>query len=266
MIVEYQAEVLAFLGATPIAAAKIHADAEFPKESCGFIANGKYVACKNRADEPEKFFKIEDDRYDAAIKAGTLTAVVHSHPNGPLVPSELDMAQQIVSDVPWVIITVNETGCDKIVAWGDALPVPQVIGRPFVHGILDCYTTLRDVFRLGSDELLKQGVHWPSAPILIPQVPRGDGWWTQGDNLYQTRFESYGFKPIKHCEARPGDCFLIAIGDRVINPKKQLNHTGVLLEHDQILHHMPTDLSRRIPAGPWARAADLWLRYEGPTL
>jgi hypothetical protein len=54
------------------------------------------------------------------------------------------------------------------------------------------------------------------------------------------------------------------LGDRQANPQQRVNHGGVLLEHDQILHHLPTTISARNPAGLWARAADIWLRYEGP--
>ncbi len=264
MIVEYQEQVLEVLGRSAIEAAKAHAIAEFPKESCGFIKGGAYFACANKHKTPLTHFTIRSKRYDKAYAAGEVAAIVHSHPNGPLSPSHADMQQQDVSDVPWVIITLNETGVDKIVAWGDSLPVPQLIGRPFIHGVLDCYTVVRDVFRLGSDALLQQGIHWPLAPILLPQVPRGDGWWTESEDLYAKQFEQFGFRKINFAEVQPGDCFLAAVGNKVINPKRQLNHAGVLLHHDQVLHHMPTDISRRVQCGVWGRSADLWIRYEGP--
>lgn len=265
MIREYQEQILTFLGNDAIEAAKAHAIAEFPKESCGYITGGVYVACANKHKDPENFFTIRSKRYDRLYAEGAVSAVVHSHPNGPLSPSHMDMVQQDAADLPWVIITLNETGVHEIVAWGDSLPVPQLVGRPFIHGILDCYTVVRDVFRLGSDELLQQGIHWPLAPILLPQVPRGDGWWKESENLYARQFEEFGFRKITFSEARPGDCFLISVGNKTINPNKQMNHAGVLLEHDQILHHMPTDVSRRTHAGVWGNAADQWIRYEGPT-
>jgi proteasome lid subunit RPN8/RPN11 len=265
MIEEYQAIVVAFLGASALEAAKIHAIAEFPKESCGFIADGAYVACENKNPTPDKEFTIQDPRYDEAVTAGKLQAIVHSHPNGPLQPSELDMSQQIATNTPWVIIMLNEKGIHKLIAWGGKLPIAPVISRPFVHGVFDCYSLIRDIFRLGKDELAKQGVSWPLSPILLPEVARADNWWSGTDDLYVDHLSKVGFKQISRSEAQPGDGFLAALGDTRNNPGKRLNHAAVLLEKDQILHHFPTRLSARTPAGIWAKVADMWVRYEGPT-
>jgi proteasome lid subunit RPN8/RPN11 len=265
MIEEYEATIKSFLGADAVEASKVHAIAQFPKESCGFIADGAYVACENTDPKPETEFTIDDPRYETAVTSGKLQAIIHSHPNGPLAPSELDMSQQIISDVPWGIIMLNETGFHKMAAWGGKLPIAPVIARPFLHGILDCYSMVRDVFRLGKDELAKQGVSWPLAPIELPEVARGADWWSSGGDLYSDHLAKAGFKQISRSEAQPGDGFLCALGDSRDNPKKVLNHAGVLLECDQILHHFPTRISARMPAGVWARAADIWVRYEAPT-
>lgn len=271
MIHAHEVAVLKWLGSQAIEAAKAHALAEFPKESCGFLMKpwtgasrpAEYIACENKHETPESHFRIEDPRFDAAVASGELLAVVHSHPNGPMFPSHADMLAQIANDVPFVIVTLNETGIHKVIAWGDALPIAPVIGRPFLHGVLDCYSLIRDTFRLGREELLKQGIHWPFDPIVLPEVPRQDDWWKDGDDLYSAHFEKFGFRVINRVEAQPGDVFLKAFGDSSRNPKGQLNHGGMLLEHGQILHHLTTRLSAREPGSIWARAADLWIRYEG---
>lgn len=263
MIEAYRADVLKFIGQSAMAAARKHACEVFPNESCGFIADGVYVACENKHPTPTDHFLIDDPRYEAALTAGKITSIIHSHPYGPIYPSQLDMEQQIATDVPWVIITLNEKGVAHEVAWGGNLPIAPVISRPFVHGVLDCFSMIRDVYRLGHDELLKQGVHWPFAPIELAEVPRSDAWWKTEEDLYMANFGSRGFREITRAEARPGDVFLMRLGDRQANPNKRINHGGVLLEYDQILHHLPVSISARCPAGLWARAADLWLRYEG---
>lgn len=265
MIEAYEQTVLSFLGQAAITAAQAHAIAQFPKESCGFIAAGNYVACDNLNAKPLEAFTITDPRYDAAVVGKTLQAIIHSHPHGPLVPSELDMTQQIATNVPWGIITLNEKGIHKMIAWGANLPIAPVIARPFVHGILDCYSLVRDVFRLGKTELAKQNVGWPLDPIVLPEVARGNNWWTGDEDLYIDHLAKVGFKQITMAEAKPGDGFLIALGNSTRdNPKKRLNHAGVLLRHDEILHHFPTRLSARMPAGQWARSAQMWVRYEAP--
>lgn len=85
-------------------AAKTHARAEAPNESCGFIAAGEYVPCANRHRDPENYFRIDDARFDQALIDGSLQALVHSHPRGPAVPSEFDQRQADALDVPSLII------------------------------------------------------------------------------------------------------------------------------------------------------------------
>lgn len=263
MIEEYRAAVTAFIGAQTLADAATHAKAQFPKESCGFVAAGAYVACDNTHKTPERDFTISDPRYDAAVIGKTLQAVIHSHPNGPVRPSEKDMQSQVSTGVPWVIITLNEKGPGESIAWGGNLPIAPVIGRPFVHGVFDCYALIRDVFRKGKDELAKEQVAWPFAPILLPEFPRSDDWWNDGQNLYLDGFEKAGFKEIPRSEAAAGDVFLTAIGNSHINPKKIINHGGVLLQNGELLHHFATQPSRRSIAGPWMRSIQKFVRYEG---
>lgn len=262
MIEQFKADVTARFGAAVIDAAKAHARAEFPKESCGFVVAGNYVACENKSDEPTKHFVIEDELFDEAMLAGKVDAIVHSHPGGQIFPSEHDMRQQMATNVPWAIIPLNDTSFGDITCWGDDLPVAPLVGRPFVHGIFDCYSLVRDVFRLGGETLSKEGIVWPGKPVELPEVPRADNWWQSGADLYIDYLEPQGFKPISMSEARPGDGFLISLGDSRANPKKRLNHAGLLLGDGMILHHLPTRLSRREPAGLWGRAADLWVRNE----
>jgi proteasome lid subunit RPN8/RPN11 len=265
MIEAYEQTVYEFFGASAIEAAKVHAIAQFPKESCGFIAQGVYFACENQHEDPTQEFEIQDDRYDQAVAAGLVTAIIHSHPYGPLVPSELDMSQQIATGVPWVIISLNEKGVHKMVAWGGNLPIAPVIGRPFIHGIFDCYALVRDVFRLGKDGMKAQGISWPHDPIELPEVARADNWWKGEGDLYVSHLAPVGFKQITRSEAREGDGFLCALGDARTNPNKRLCHAGLIVERDQVLHHFTNHLSARKPAGMWAKVAEMWVRYEGPS-
>jgi proteasome lid subunit RPN8/RPN11 len=264
MIEAYEQTVVDFIGMQAIADAQAHAISVFPNESCGFIAAGAYVACENKHAEPTKEFEIQDDRYDQAVTSGTLQAIIHSHPYGPLIPSELDMAQQIETNVPWVIIMLNEKGIHKTVAWGGNLPVAPLIGRPFIHGVFDCYALVRDAFRLGKDGMKAQGISWPHDPVELPEVARADNWWQGDDDLYLDHLAKVGFREITRSEAREGDGFLCALGDSRLNPKKRLNHAALIVERDQILQHFTGRLSSRQPAGLWARAAQMWVRYEGP--
>lgn len=239
-----------------------HALAEYPKECCGLIVSGAYLPCTNYALDPEKDFEIP-----AAVQMGVrakgleIEAIVHSHPNGPLFPSESDMIGQISSGLPWVLVACDGERVSPPEIWGDNSAIPPVIGREFMHGIRDCYSLVRDVYRLGKTELAKQGVEWPLDPIVLPDFARNDGWWGEPNkplqNLYADNFVKVGFKVIPRESVEPGDAFLAKIRS------DNLNHSGLLLANNLILHHLPMRLSRREPAGQWARVADIWVRFVG---
>lgn len=238
-------------------AIEAHARAEYPKECCGVIVSGVYRPCENVAPDPELDFAIAPSVIDEAHLSGDLEAIVHSHPNGPDFPSAFDMEGQIASDVPWVILPLNEDQFGEPIVFGDGATIPPIIGREFRHGVTDCYNLIRDVFRLGRDKLAEQDVDWPLEPIDLPEYPRDDAWWAgEGPDLYLENFAKAGFHQIRREEARPGDIFLCKIRSQ------KLNHGGVVVGGGLILHHLPLRLSRREPAGIWQGQADVWLRHN----
>lgn len=247
-----------------IQAAKEHARAEYPKESCGIVFEGKYVPCVNIAENPEQDFEISPRVWAEFAQRGRIEAVLHSHPKGPLFPTQADMEGQLRTAVPWGIIPcIEEEGEWRVgdpILWGDQLERLPLLGREFIHGISDCYSLIRDVFFLGRERLAAEGISdkWPFDPINLPEVPRDDAWWDQeGQDLYTAGIEKNGFRIIQQHEARAGDGFLIKVRS------DKLNHGGLLVTDDVIIHHLPGRLSRREPAGLWGRQADLWVRYEG---
>lgn len=239
-------------------AAQDHALQCFPRESCGLVVAGRYIACENTHETPEDNFKIASDVMRKHV--GKIEMIVHSHPNGDFFPSEADMVGQVSTAVTWAIIVTDGTRASDPVIWGDSAPMAPLLGRPFVHGIADCYSTIRDTFRLGKDALKAADIahSWPFDPIVLPEVPRADGWWNiEGSDLYESHFSKFGFIEIPNVEARAGDVFLTSI------LSEKLNHGGLLVEDDLLLHHLPGRLSRREPAGLWARSAKKWIRYVG---
>lgn len=253
-----------YLSDAIIRAAKDHARAEFPKESCGIVVGDDYVPCPNIAEDPENDFEIPTAVSGKLFAAGKVKAILHSHPNGPLFPSQKDMLGQIATNVPWGIVVLDQDGrISEPLMWGDALPIVPLVGRTFMHGIADCYTLVRDIFRLGKEGMAAQGMpDWPFDPVTLPEVPRDDSWWSGDDDLYTAHLEKEGFKVIPMEQVRPGDCFLKALGTRDTNPHNKLNHAGALVSPDLLLHHLPARLSVREPASLWGRAADLWVRYD----
>lgn len=251
--------------------AKAHARREYPKESCGLIVGGKYVPCENIAAPVEAhregdpncdcqlcFFQIDTKVYAKHLKTGKVEMVVHSHPNGPFFPSQADMASQIQTGIAWAIIALDDERAGDPVIWGGDTPIPPVVGREFMHGITDCYSLIRDVYRLGKDELAKQDIEWPFPPIELPDYARMDAWWAGDDDFYEVEPPKLGFVEVDMREVKPGDLFFTSIHST------KLNHAGLLIGGGQILHHLPSRLSRREGSSIWGRAARKWMRYEGP--
>ena len=241
-------------------AAMDHARREFPNESCGLVVGSEYLPMINTHENPKEHFRIASEEWIKAQSHGKILAVIHSHPHGPLFPSKADMAGQMDSDVPWGIIAVDEDRVGYPIMWGDSLPIQPLIGRQFMHGVTDCYSLIRDFYRTGKAELARMDIdqNWPFDPIVLKDYPRDDCWWDGEDDFYLTKSEETGFRKIDSSDIRPGDVFLTSIRS------KKLNHGGMLLSNGLIAHHLPTRFSRREAAAIWARAASMWIRYEGP--
>lgn len=234
-------------------AAQEDAIKRFPQEACGLIVKGEYISCTNIAKEPEKDFEIHKDIVTPYIIAGTLEAVIHSHPYEVLSerssPSRSDMQGQIATNVPWGIIDTDGKVVNKPYWWGDFILDTEIIGQEFHHGIHDCYAVIRKWY-------------WQELGIILKEFPRDDKWWTVKEDLYTEGFEAAGFYRITKKELRNGDVIL----GKINSPHNLINHGGIYLDnaidgHGIILHHLPNRLSRREPAGPYINRADLFLRY-----
>ena len=247
--------------------AKEHAREVFPEESCGLIVGGQYIRCDNIA-EPASNHVEEDENCGCrlcsfeispkvyASYGDSIDMIVHSHPNGPLFPSKADMEGQQLTAKPWAIIALDdERVASKPTIFGHK--IPPLLGREFMHGVTDCYAVIKDAYALGKDELAKQGIPgWPYDPIMLPEFPRTDAWWEGEGDLYEDNFRKAGFEETKE-PPQPGDVFLMSIRS------SKLNHGGILIGDGLIVHHLPSRMSRREPAGLWGRQAGKWLRFKG---
>ena len=84
-----------------------HAEQENPKESAGLVVDGSYFPCKNIAPDPKANFAINPVDYARAMFAGTIEAVVHSHPQGTPA-SECDRKACTQTKLPWYIYSVPD--------------------------------------------------------------------------------------------------------------------------------------------------------------
>lgn len=210
-------------------AAEQHAAECYPAESCGLVvraADGAelYWPCRNVATDGE-FQAHWDDLARAEDLGFDVVGVVHSHPDQPVPrPSPADIACCDCGLVPWHVVGWPS---GRWVTFDPRHTIPDLIGREFNHGRLDCYSIVRDWFRI-------------ERSVVLPDYPRTDEWWTQGGNLYADQFADAGFVEVPG-PPQPGDVLLMQILSPVIN------HAAVYLGDDMVLHHLAKRLSAREP-------------------
>ncbi|WP_050463283.1 C40 family peptidase [Herbaspirillum autotrophicum] len=237
-------------------AIRAHAIAEYPRECCGLviIEHGveTYVPCRNAADPEDKnaHFVLPADEYACAEDKGQIVALVHSHTDEPARPSEGDKVACEASALIWHIIRVDG-GPDGPVATELVTHAPcgyqaPLVGRGFFHGVLDCYSLIRDWYQR------ERG-------ITLKDFARRDGWWRDGsgDDLYMTQFRVAGFVAVDASDIQIGDVIIMQYGARVAN------HAGVYIGNSEFLHHLYNKLSTRdVYGGHWREITRLIVRYR----
>ncbi|EQB98659.1 C40 family peptidase [Photorhabdus temperata] len=221
-----------------------HAESEYPKECCGVIAQKsrieKYFPCRNLAIEPEEQFHLDPVDYINAEDWGTITAIVHSHPDATTQPSELDKAQCDATELPWHIVSWPEGDLRTVQPRGE-LPL---IGRPFVLGHTDCWGLIMGYFQQ------EHGIELHDYRVDYC-------WWENGEeNRYLDNWYECGFREFSGV-LQPGDMVIMQVSAPVAN------HAGIILSDNMLLHHMYGQLSQRVPyGGYWKERTVKVLRHK----
>ncbi|MBC8638263.1 C40 family peptidase [Caballeronia sp. EK] len=215
----------------------IHAQSEMPRECCGVVVvlprtnNVHYVACNNIRQETEHFI-IDPKDYVRAEDTGRVVAIAHSHVYEPPVPSLADLAGIERTGLPWLIVNVPIGSHTITQPSGFKAPL---LGRPFVHGVHDCYALVRDAYA-------EQG-------IALNDYARRYGWWNDedGSNLYRENFAAEGFVPVIVHSPTSDDLKLLRPFDLILMNirARRENHMAIYLGGGVILHHLIGTASRR---------------------
>ena len=209
-------------------AALKHAKEEYPSEACGLLCvikgREKYWPCKNLSDIPTEGFLIDPDDWIKAEDSGELIAVVHSHPDVPPTPSEVDKASCEYIDLPFYIVNPDTEGWHYFEPSGYKAPL---IGRQWTWGSADCWTIVIDWFEDKGLEVKD----WkrPKRPEDIL---------TNG--IFERLIPQSGFVKLSDdAETLVGDLFLHRFNGQ--DP----DHVSIYIGCNTVLHHMGGRLSSR---------------------
>jgi len=211
----------------PINAMFRHAEECHPNESCGLVLSGDtYVPCDNIHPDPANNFEMTDIFYFKHIEK--VTAIIHSH-NNSRHASEIDMAGQIRTNLPWGIINVKN-GISLELNWLGG-PTQELYGRKFVNGISDCFSFCRDFYKINHE-------------ISLPNYPHSIDFWKHDQDIIMANFEEAGFEKVRDMQV--GDALIFKLGDSSV-----ANHTAIYLGAGLIGHHLIDKQSRKDPLKPF---------------
>jgi cell wall-associated NlpC family hydrolase len=227
----------------------------YPNEAVGYVIKGEYVPVNNSSATPDKTFEIAPIDQFVNRCHDEVQCLLHSHTYDlnqqhqfpPEWPSETDMRSWLGDNLPWGICATEGTGISEIV-WLDegAEPAP-LVGRRFIHGIHDCYSIIRDYFKIHRG-------------IILPNQVREMDWWFTEKNLYLDNFERCGFVEVDRNNPEIGDVVLMA----VVNDK--VSHAAVVTGPNEILHHLLNRTGSRLSGfddlSKWHKYITHVLRYQ----
>jgi cell wall-associated NlpC family hydrolase len=228
--------------------------AEYPKEACAYVVDGNLYPVTNLSETPEQTFKVDAVERIKAHAVGNVEAFLHSHPyklenSNPQWNHEwatkADMITWNSDNLPWGIVATDGEGLTQVVWYDDSMEaIAPLVGREFISGKHDCYSVIRDHYRL-------------NLGIPLVNYSRGMGWWDEGDNLYEENYTKAGFVEVSIDDIQIKDVLLMKLNTVVPS------HAAVVTSTNEILHHCIGRLSGYDSLSKWHRQIVKALRYKG---
>lgn len=209
-----------------------HSSEKLPAEACGLLViikgRERYFPCNNLSADHDHFV-LDPVDYMKAESLGEIVGICHSHPKTAPVASQADKVSCEKSGLPWYIInpvTKKWTVCEPS---GYA---PPLIGREWTWAVMDCWTLTRDWYKEHGLEL--RDWERPHNYVQFANEPFFDDCW-KTTGFYQVDIESI----------QRGDAVLMCL------ESYKINHCGVYIGDQMLLHHVRGRLSSRDIYGSW---------------
>ena len=224
-----------------------HAKEKFPCESCGLlvVVKGKetYFACENIAEDPKDIFIIDPKDWARAEDEGEIISVIHSHPT---TSPELSMADKVACEntkLPWYVVNPDSEEWVRYEPCGYKAPL---IGRKWVWGVNDCWSLCRDYYKEHLGINLRDWERPTSSEAFILNP------------MFERCFITTGFRELKpEEELQKNDLLLMSI------KSPGMNHIGLYLGGNLVLHHLQSRLSSRDLLDEWLlKCIGKRIRYE----
>jgi proteasome lid subunit RPN8/RPN11 len=219
-----------------------------PLEMCGVCTIDDFIELTNVHEDPENSFAFDPIEYARAVDKTVF--IVHSHTKSIhdfevydlRTPSHKDMINQKRTGKPWLIV-----GCEGHEV-SDPVQIPRtpsndLIGRPFMWYINDCYSIVVDYYKfyMGIDiKLHDDSFNWSDINTL--------------NSVFNEHIENYGFKWSSLDDLQNGDILVLST--------RELNATHLGIFHNGNVIHQD-GVSVEQPLSVFHRRINGVLRYAG---
>ena len=225
---------------------KKHAHEVAPEECCGIVyiqdKNLLIKKCQNVTKESKnEDFEIDDTDFIDCHNKGEIIGIYHSHPESAAF-SEEDIFRAEEICLPFYLYAIKE---DKFAIYYPSEYLPSYIGRPFIFGVNDCYTLVREYYRREFQTGL--GDYDADFDYASKEVSN-----------FEINWEKEGFcLKTNYTDIKKGDVLVFKIN------KSFPQHIGVYLGKNEFLHHPLNSQSRiELLDGLWAKSLVGYLRHQ----
>lgn len=227
-----------------------HVLSVYPEEAAALVVKGKVIPVPNTSETPTETFSIAVRDFWAY--KDDIDAVLHSHTYNladpylmdKRVPSKKDLATQMNHNKWWGISATEGEEVTEPLWFGFDREEPYE-GRMFIYNVSDCFELVRDYYR-------REYQH---------ELPRFARDWNWNDDpeadYFEDNWAKEGFTEVDWADIDVGDVVMFNIAS------DKVNHVGVYIGNDTVLHHLYGRLSGTETLSKWRRQVSRIVR-RGP--